>query len=67
TATVSVQGQAIRSDVNFLLIVVMGEQDTNFFMDNIVLIGVVGLAFFWYLLMLIRKRSRKGFLHDQKK
>ena len=45
----------------------MGEQDTNFFMDNIVLIGVVALAFFWYLLMLIRKRSRKGFLHDPKK
>lgn len=45
----------------------MVEQDTNFFMDNIVLIGIVGLAFFWYLLMLIRKRSRKGFLHDEKK
>ena len=45
----------------------MGEQDTDFFRANIVLIGVVALAIFWYLLMLIRKRWRQGFLHHRKK
>jgi len=45
----------------------MGEQDANFFMDNIVLIGIVVAAFFLYLLFLIRKRSRQGFLHNHKK
>ena len=45
----------------------MGEQDTNFFRDNIVLIAVVALGIFWYLLMLIRKRWRQGFLHNRQK
>jgi hypothetical protein len=41
----------------------MGEQDTNFFMDNIVLIGILALAIFGYLLVIVRKRSRQKFLH----
>jgi len=41
----------------------MGEQDSNFFRDNIVLIGIVALVIFGYLIMLIRKRWRERFLH----
>jgi hypothetical protein len=41
----------------------MAEQETNFFMDNIVLIGVLVLAIFGYLLVIVRKRSRQKFLH----
>ena len=31
---------------------------------NIIVISVVALAIFAYLVMLIRKRWKKGFLHD---
>ena len=39
-------------------------EGVNFIGLNIILIGVVALAIFAYLVMLIRKRWRKGFLHD---
>ena len=37
---------------------------TSAILSNIFLIAVVGLAIFFYLLILIRKRWKKGFLHD---
>jgi hypothetical protein len=42
---------------------------TSAILQNIIIIGAVGLAIFAYLLFLIRKRWKKGFLHevDQKK
>jgi hypothetical protein len=36
----------------------------NFLGLNIVLIGVVALVIFGYLVMLIRKRWKKNFLHE---
>ena len=39
-------------------------QGVNFIGLNIILLGVVALAIFAYLVMLIRKRWKKGFLHD---
>jgi hypothetical protein len=39
-------------------------QGVNFIGLNIILIGVVALVIFAYLVMLIRKRWKKGFLHD---
>jgi hypothetical protein len=47
----------------------MGEQnlqDVDFFRDNLVLIGVVILGIFGYLLMLIRKRWKDGFVHPDR-
>ena len=41
----------------------MGEQDSNFFMDNIYLIGVLALAIFGYLLVIVRRRSKQRFTH----
>ena len=41
----------------------MAEQNSNFFMDNIVLIGILALAIFGYLLVIVRKRSKQRFLH----
>lgn len=45
-------------------------QDTNgidFIGQNLIAIGVIGLLMFVYLLFLVRKRWRKGFLHDEEK
>jgi hypothetical protein len=42
-------------------------EGVNFIGLNIILIGIVALAIFAYLLMLIRKRWKKGFLHDDVK
>jgi hypothetical protein len=39
-------------------------EGVNFIGLNIILISVVALAIFAYLIMLIRKRWKKGFLHD---
>lgn len=39
-------------------------EGVNFIGLNIILIGIVALAIFAYLVMLIRKRWKKGFLHD---
>ena len=39
-------------------------QGVNFIGLNIILISVVALAIFAYLVMLIRKRWKKNFLHD---
>jgi hypothetical protein len=39
-------------------------EGVNFIGANIILISVVALAIFAYLVMLIRKRWKKGFLHD---
>ncbi|HTY57750.1 MAG TPA: hypothetical protein VMF59_02995 [Bacteroidota bacterium] len=39
-------------------------EGVNFIGLNIILISVVALAIFAYLVMLIRKRWKKGFLHD---
>jgi hypothetical protein len=37
---------------------------TSAILTNVLLIAVVGLVIFFYLLILIRKRWKKGFLHD---
>lgn len=42
-------------------------QSVSFLGLNIILIGVVALAIFGYLVMLIRKRWKKNFLHDVEK
>jgi hypothetical protein len=34
---------------------------------NLITIAVIGLLMFVYLIFLVRKRWRKGFLHDRKK
>ena len=39
-------------------------QGVNFIGLNIMLISIVALVIFAYLVMLIRKRWKKGFLHD---
>jgi len=39
-------------------------EGVNFIGLNIILISVVALVIFAYLVMLIRKRWKKGFLHD---
>lgn len=36
----------------------------NFLQENLLLIGVIALVIFGYLLLLIRKRWKKGFRHD---
>lgn len=36
----------------------------NFLGLNIILIGIVALVIFGYLILLIRKRWKKNFLHD---
>ncbi len=41
----------------------MGEQDSNFFMDNIYIIGTLVVVIFGYLLVIVRRRSRQRFLH----
>jgi hypothetical protein len=33
-------------------------------LENIAIIGIVGLAIFAYLLLLIRKRWKRSFLHE---
>ena len=42
-------------------------EGVNFIGLNIILISVVALVIFAYLVMLIRKRWKKGFLHDAAK
>ncbi len=39
----------------------------EFFSLNIIVLGFVGIATFVYLVMLIKKRKKKDFLHEQKK
>lgn len=46
------------------LLMSQNPEGVNFIGLNIILIGVVALAIFAYLVMLIRKRWKKGFLHD---
>jgi len=36
----------------------------DFIGQNLIAIGVIGLLMFVYLIFLVRKRWRKGFLHD---
>ncbi len=38
-------------------------ESTNFVLQNILVIAVVGLAIFGYLVLLIRKRWKQNFLH----
>jgi hypothetical protein len=45
----------------------MDEPFFEFFRDNIVLIGVVVLAVFWYLIVMVRKRKNQGFTHPRNK
>jgi hypothetical protein len=45
----------------------MGTQDpqtVNFLQENLLLIGVAAAVIFGYLLLLMRKRWKKGFRHD---
>lgn len=39
----------------------------DFIGQNLIAIGIIGLLMFVYLVFLIRKRWRKGFLHDSGK
>lgn len=39
----------------------------DFIGQNLIAIGIIGLLMFVYLVFLIRKRWRKGFLHDSEK
>jgi hypothetical protein len=39
-------------------------ESVDFLSQNIILIGVVALGIFGYLVLLIRKRWKKNFLHD---
>ena len=41
-----------------------GPEAVNFLQENLLLIGVIALVIFGYLLLLIRKRWKKGFRHD---
>ena len=46
----------------------MNQQDpqtVSFLQENLLLIGVIAFAIFGYLLLLIRKRWKKGFKHDR--
>ncbi|MGA9120883.1 MAG: hypothetical protein WB699_16070 [Bacteroidota bacterium] len=36
----------------------------DFILQNLIAIGVIGLLMFVYLIFLVRKRWKKGFLHD---
>jgi hypothetical protein len=49
----------------------MGGHETtavDFFRDNLVLIGIIALVIFGYLVMIIRSRWQRNFLHrDEKK
>lgn len=38
-----------------------------FFRDNLLLIGIIVVAIFGYLLLLIRKRKRQDYLHPDRK
>ncbi len=38
----------------------------DFFRDNLVLIGILGVIIFSYLVLLIRKRWKQNFLHGGK-
>lgn len=38
---------------------------SDFFTNNLLLIGLLGLAIFTYLVLLIRKRKRQEFLHRE--
>ncbi len=35
----------------------------DFFRDNLLLIGILGIVIFGYLILLIRKRWKQNFLH----
>ncbi len=37
----------------------------SFLGENLLAIGIIGLLMFVYLVLLVRKRWRKGFMHDK--
>lgn len=39
-------------------------QAVNFLQENLILIGVAAIVIFGYLVLLIRKRWKRGFRHD---
>jgi hypothetical protein len=39
-------------------------QAVNFLQENLLLIGIAAVLIFGYLVLLIRKRWKKGFRHD---
>ncbi len=41
-----------------------GPEAVSFLQENLLLIGVIAVIIFGYLLLLIRKRWKKGFRHD---
>ena len=42
-------------------------QGMDFIGQNLIAIGIIGLLMFIYLILLIRKRWKRGFLHDQER
>ncbi len=43
------------------------QEGLDFIAQNILAIGIIALLMFVYLVFLVRKRWRKGFLHDTDK
>lgn len=41
-----------------------GPEAVSFLQENLLLIGIIAVVIFGYLLLLIRKRWKKGFRHD---
>lgn len=44
-----------------------GQDTYSFLSQNIILLGIIGIAVFGYFLLLIRKRWRQNFLHQSDK
>jgi hypothetical protein len=42
-------------------------EGVDFIGQNLIAIGIIGLLMFIYIVLLIRKRWKKGFLHDSDK
>ena len=47
--------------------ILQNPDEVNFFKDNLLLIALVAVVIFGYLLMIIKKRWRQGFLHRKHK
>ena len=41
-------------------------EEVSFFRDNLVLIAIAALVIFGYLLVIIKKRWKNGFIHSKK-
>jgi hypothetical protein len=46
---------------------ILGNEGFDFIGQNVIAIGAIGLLMFVYIVLLVRKRWKKDFLHDNKK